>query len=120
MLFLEEYVIPWLKKWHIGFGMMGEQGAECIHKYFNTLGSRYNTVPTDSVDRLKLMLKEHLLHISPSTTSSTTHLPSEKKEAKGVATRLKTPCHVLVHLNYVHCYIQRFTKTDTALDFQGE
>ena len=64
MHILEEHVIPWLKKWHVGFGMMGEQGAESIHKYFNTLGSRYNTVP-NRVDRLKLMLKEHLLHISP-------------------------------------------------------
>ena len=61
---LEEHIIPWLKKWHIGFGMMGEQGAESIHKYFNTLAHRFNSTP-NSVDRLKLMLEAHLLHIAP-------------------------------------------------------
>ena len=32
MHMLKEHVIPWLKKWHIGSGMMGEQGAE---SFFN-------------------------------------------------------------------------------------
>ena len=38
---LEEHVVPllpWFKEWHLGFGMMGEQGAESIHAYFNRLG----------------------------------------------------------------------------------
>ena len=25
---LDEYVIPWLRKWNVGAGLMGEQGAE--------------------------------------------------------------------------------------------
>lgn len=33
MHMLEEHVVPWLKEWHIGFRMMGEQGAESIHAY---------------------------------------------------------------------------------------
>ena len=38
MHMLEEHVVPWLKMWqHIGFGIMGEQGAESIHAYFNSL-----------------------------------------------------------------------------------
>ena len=44
--------------------MMGEQGAESIHSFFNKLGRQYSTTPK-SVDRLKLMLNEHLLHIAP-------------------------------------------------------
>ena len=64
MHMLEEHVIPWLKEWHVGFGMMGEQGAESIHKYFNTLAHRFNSTPK-SVERLKLMLEAHLLHIVP-------------------------------------------------------
>ena len=57
MHMLEEHVIPWLRKWHIGFGMMGEQGAESIHKYFNSLARTYPSI-TDTVERLKCM-KEH-------------------------------------------------------------
>jgi len=28
---LEEHTVPFLQQWHIGFGFMGEQGAESIH-----------------------------------------------------------------------------------------
>ena len=31
MHFLEEHVIPWLQRWRVGFGVMGEQGMESIH-----------------------------------------------------------------------------------------
>ena len=31
---LEEHV-PWIKRWGMGFGLLGEQGAESIHAYFN-------------------------------------------------------------------------------------
>ena len=37
MHMLEEHVVSWLRMWHIGFGMMGEQGAESIHAHFNQL-----------------------------------------------------------------------------------
>ena len=50
MHMLKEHVIPWLKEWHMGFGMMGEQGAESIHSFFNRLGYRYTTVPTALTD----------------------------------------------------------------------
>lgn len=64
MHILEEHVIPWLKEWHVGFGMMGEQGAESIHKYFNSLGTTYRGIP-DPVKRLHHTMQEHLLHIAP-------------------------------------------------------
>ena len=41
MHILEEVVVPWLRRWHIGFGMLEEQGAERIHAYFNSLGRTY-------------------------------------------------------------------------------
>ena len=43
MHFLEEHVVPWLKKWKIGFGLMGEQGAESIHAYFTYHTALYLT-----------------------------------------------------------------------------
>jgi len=74
MHMLEEHVVPWLRMWHVGFGLMGEQGAESIHAYFNSLKRTYHGV-ADPVDRLRLM-KEHLLHISP---QNITLKPAPKK-----------------------------------------
>ena len=69
MHFLEEHVVPWLKKWRIGFGFMGEQGAESIHAYFNGLGTRYKSVP-DPVKRMECMMREHFLHIAPANVDA--------------------------------------------------
>ena len=77
MQMLEEHVIPWLREWHIEFGVMGGKGDEIIHKYFNNLGRRYCSVPR-STDKLKLMFKEHLLHIAPANVVAR---PSVKKES---------------------------------------
>ena len=34
---LEDHILPWIKKWRVGCGMMGEQGAESLHAQFNKL-----------------------------------------------------------------------------------
>ena len=52
MHMLEEHVVPWVKKWRVGFGLLGEQGAESIHAYFNSLKRTYCGIP-DSLQRLK-------------------------------------------------------------------
>jgi len=39
MHILEDHIVPWIRQWQIGFGFMGEQGAESIHAYFNSLKS---------------------------------------------------------------------------------
>ena len=80
--FLEEHMIPWLQRWHIGFGMMGEQGAESIHAYFNSLG---RTIP-DRVQRLKYMLKEHHLHVAPANVAARPAI--KKNSSRRVATCL--------------------------------
>lgn len=69
MHMLEEHVIPWLRQWHIGFGLMGEQGAESIHAYFNRLGRTYQSIP-DRVTRLNRMMHEHLLHVAPANIAA--------------------------------------------------
>ena len=79
MHFLEDHMIPWLKRWHIGFGMMGEQGAESIHSYFNSLGRTYQCIP-NRVERLRQMLKEHHLHVAPANVSAK---PAIKRRKKG-------------------------------------
>jgi len=39
MHILEDHIVPWIRQWQVGFGFMGEQGAESIHAYFNSLKS---------------------------------------------------------------------------------
>ncbi len=41
MHLLEDDVVPWLRRWHIGCGFMGEQGAESIHASFNLIARAY-------------------------------------------------------------------------------
>ena len=31
MHLLEDHTVAWVQKWHVGFGLLGEQGAEPIH-----------------------------------------------------------------------------------------
>ena len=66
---LEEHVVPWLKEWHLGSRMMGEQGAESIHAYFNRLGKMFD-VMLDRLQRLKHKMKEHLLHVAPANIAA--------------------------------------------------
>ena len=69
MHFLEEHVVPWLKKWKIGFGFMGEQGPESIHSYFNALHQAYRTMP-DPVQRMEHTMWEHFIHIAPANVAA--------------------------------------------------
>ena len=75
MHILEEHVVPWLKEWRVGFGLMGEQGAENIHAYFNSLARTYHSIP-DRVDCLRAMMREHSLHSTPT-------LVTERPPVKG-------------------------------------
>ena len=63
---LEEHVAPWIKRWGVGFGLLGEQGA---HAYFNSLKRTYTGIP-DGLQRLKLMMVEHHLHVAPANTTA--------------------------------------------------
>ena len=43
---LEDHLVPFLRWWKgVGFGIMSEQGAESVHREFNTLSSRYANMP---------------------------------------------------------------------------
>ena len=69
MHILEEHVLPFVQKWRVGCGFLGEQGAESIHAYFNKLNRTYRSIP-DRVKRLKLEVVEHFLHISPKNVAA--------------------------------------------------
>ena len=79
---LEDHAVDWIRSnQHIGFGLMGEQGAESIHARFNRLYQTYCTVSSTShpVEKLKYIMMEHLLSISPTLITAK---PPPSKRAK--------------------------------------
>ncbi|CAI8022352.1 hypothetical protein GBAR_LOCUS13139 [Geodia barretti] len=76
---LEEHVIPWLRQWRIGFGFMGEQGAESVHAAINHITPSYLNIP-DRVQRLKGVLMEHHRQICPELTSCQPSVKRRKKK----------------------------------------
>jgi hypothetical protein len=75
---LEEHILPWMRKWGFGLGFHSEQGAESIHAEFNTMLRTYAST-RNPVDRLKYILKEHLLRNSPTNRAE---IPQTKKYKK--------------------------------------
>lgn len=65
---LEDHTIPWLKRWHLGAGLMGEQGAESIHAHMMKLERTHQGIAND-VERLRYIVHEHMLESAPSLTS---------------------------------------------------
>lgn len=60
----EDHVIPWLERWNIGAGLMGEQGAESLHAHIHKLETTYASIP-NPVDRLKYIFDMHTLETAP-------------------------------------------------------
>ena len=65
---LEDHVVPFIRKWRVGLGMLNEQGAESIHARFNTLQRTYGSMQ-NKVERLKCTVKEHFRQICPDNLS---------------------------------------------------
>lgn len=75
---LEDHVVPFLAKWKVGFGFLGEQGAESVHARFNSIRRNYVNIP-NPVTRLKAILQEHLIQVCPDNISM---LPQPKRRKK--------------------------------------
>ena len=69
MHMLEDHTVEWVRAHHIGFGLLGEQGAESIHSRFDSLQRTYASVP-NGVERLRNIMKEHLLSINPTNVAA--------------------------------------------------
>eukprot|EP00731_Ephydatia_muelleri_P000867 Em0001g867a len=52
MHLLEDHAVPWAKSFHVGFGLLGEQGAESIHAKFTRLSLSYTAI-TDKEQKEK-------------------------------------------------------------------
>ena len=91
MHMLEDHMMTWLKKWKVGFGTMGEQGAESIHANFN--GIETNMVH-NRVQRLRCAVNEHYLRISPENVSM---LPPIKRRKKSDTENHTSPYYDTTH-----------------------
>jgi len=68
MHLLEDHMVDWFKKFNVGAGMMGEQGAESIHAHLNRLERTYSGIP-NKLDRLKYIFNMYQLETAPSFQS---------------------------------------------------
>ena len=80
MHILEEHIVPFIKQWNIGTGLMGEQGAESIHAAINRIKQRFHAI-TNKEKQLLCVIKEHHLQISPSNQIQAS--PPAKRRKKG-------------------------------------
>ena len=64
MHLLEEHMVPWLRRWHIATGLMGEQGAESLHVHLHKLENRFSGVVND-LDHLQYVVREHNVQAAP-------------------------------------------------------
>ena len=75
---LEDHVVPFIRQWRVGLGVMGEQGAESIHNRFNVLERTYSNMP-DKVNQLKCMVADHFRQVC---LANIVELPPAAKRAK--------------------------------------
>lgn len=65
---LEDHVVPFIRQWRVGVGMLGEQGVEGIHARFNTLERTYSSM-SNRVERLKCVVSEHWRQVCPANVA---------------------------------------------------
>jgi len=68
MHILEDHAIPWLRRWHLGAGLKGEQGAESIHAHMGRLEAQCHRI-VDPLDRLKYIVVEQQWESAPTLNS---------------------------------------------------
>jgi hypothetical protein len=78
---MEDHMADWLRRFHLGAGMMGEQGAESIHAHLNQLETTYAGIP-NAVDRLKYIFNMYNLETAPSLQSLKPAVKTRKRKKR--------------------------------------
>eukprot|EP00731_Ephydatia_muelleri_P010746 Em0005g1332a len=78
MHMVEDHAVQWARSTHVGFGLLGEQGAESVHAKFNNLARAYSAIK-GKVHQLKCIVAEHLVSIAPHNVPA---IPPPKKRKK--------------------------------------
>ena len=61
---LDDHVIPWIRQWKFGMGVMGEQWGESCHREFKRLHRVFHGIP-DPLTQLTSVMKEHIIATHP-------------------------------------------------------
>ena len=56
---MEDHIVPFIRQWRVGFGLMGEQGAESIHTVYNHLKRQYATIQNKQKRLFHITLEHH-------------------------------------------------------------
>ena len=67
MHILEDHVVPWIRRWRLASGLMGEQGAESIHAHIMKL-ERVHQGIANELDQLNYTFREQTLESVPALT----------------------------------------------------
>ncbi len=78
---LEDHVVKFLRQWRLGFGLMGEQGAESIHTVYNQLNRVYANM-YDGVQRLCQVTIEHHRRTCPVLAARVPAIRTKHKTSK--------------------------------------
>ena len=61
-------MVPWMRRWRVACGLIGEQGAESLHAIFNSTERAYNNM-RDRVSRLRVLLQHYHMQVLHGNTS---------------------------------------------------
>ena len=81
MHLLEDHTVACVQKWHVGFGLLGEQGAEFIHAKFNALHRTYASIH-EKLQHYQCVTKEHLISIAPENVAAIPVVAKRPKYSK--------------------------------------
>lgn len=84
MHLLEDHMKEWLERFHVGTGLMGEQGAVSIHSHLNDLQDRYPKI-NNKVDRLKYIFEMYNLETEPSLQALKPEQSKRKRKRSGAS-----------------------------------
>ena len=90
MHIMEDHVVAWLRRWRLGSGLMGEQGAESIHVHIIMKLERILQGIPNEPERLKYIVKEHMLESDPSLTNLRPPLKKRKTQAHSADTNISS------------------------------
>lgn len=79
MHLLEAHMVDWLRRYHLGTGFMGEQGAESIHAHLNRLESTYGSM-RNRLDRLKQIFTMYTVEVDPSLQTLKPEVMTRKRK----------------------------------------
>ena len=77
---LEEHTVTAIERFHVGLGLLAEQGSESIHAKFNSLDRDYNSIP-NRLKRLQAVAEQHLVSTLPQHASLCPSAESRKRKA---------------------------------------